>query len=263
MYLRFIAFSLFLIVTNAIADVLFIGHGYGNHGGKTIPYPPLEAFLSKNKVPDTRIWGGDLTEDPSRFPEFEKYLKIIGGVNLLIRGNHDGSLYTKTPFWSDYVTNENVWIHNFDLNADMKFDDLPENPTIIASHYVWFNQVYSPLNFPNWMMNAEFIDLKKFNLDANKPHLFIAGDCGAFAAHSGGFARTFIGNNQFVCSGMGGGVGVNNVVVIKDNGKTTPIFFSNDGSIIRHICKSIKSNSGFNNEIDVCGSPDYMNQKYH
>lgn len=254
-------FALILISTCAKSDVLFIGHGYGNHGGKIIPYPPLEALLKNNKLPTIRIWGGDLTEDQSRFPEFQKYIEKIGGVNLLVRGNHDGNLYTKTPFWSDYVTNDNVWIHNFDLEADMKFAVPPVKPGIVASHYVWFNQVFSPLNFPNWMMNAEFIDLKEFKFDAG-PHLYIAGDCGAFSPYSGGFARTFIGKNQFVCSGMGGGIGVNNVTLIGNDNKTNPIFFDTDGNVIPHICKKIKSNSGFGNELDVCGTAEYINNKY-
>lgn len=250
-----------LIAPFVKADVLFIGHGYGNHGGKIIPYPPLEALLKSNTLPSIRIWGGDLTEDQSRFPEFQKYIGDIGGVNLLVRGNHDGKLWTKTPYWSDYVTSDNVWIHNFDLEGDMKFAVLPAKPNVVASHYVWFNQVFSPLNFPNWMMNAEFIDLKKLRFDSGS-HLFIAGDCGAFSAHSGGFARTFIGKNQFVCSGMGGGIGVNNVVVIGRENITYPIFFDVNGRVVPHICKKVKSDSGFDNAIDVCGTAEYMSKKY-
>ena len=249
--------QIFGLINPVIADedVLFIGHAYGTHGGGVIPYPPLEKFLNKNTLPNIRIWGGDLTENARRFPEFKQYIDTLGGVNLLVRGNYDGrNLWSKTPYWTDYVTPNNIWIHNLDMSEDMKFEGLPSGPSIIASHYAYFNELFKPYNIPNSMYGIEDRDLSQDDLKMQKVRVLIAGDCGAFRSLTAGFAQTEIGQNKFVCTGMGGGRGFDNVVIVTKKGEINPIFFDSYGQVLQKTCKLLKANSPYSNTIKICSA---------
>jgi predicted phosphodiesterase len=75
----------------------FIGHVYGKHGNVDIPDKSLKNFLEKHKA-NFIIFGGDLTEKKENFNIFYDYFRNT--KFLAVRGNHDGNLFNKIPFWS-------------------------------------------------------------------------------------------------------------------------------------------------------------------
>ena len=113
----------------------FVGHAYGYHGNNNIPDKSLQNFLEKNDH-QFLLFGGDMTENSDDFKYFKNYFKDTNF--LAVRGNHDGNLYSKIPFWTEEVFNEKK-IFNLDMDSDMKFDFKilqNKNNTIIAQHYL-------------------------------------------------------------------------------------------------------------------------------
>lgn len=228
-------------------DVLFIGHPYGGHGGGQIPYPPLKKFL-ENKVPQAAFFLGDLTEDNDRFGEFHEYAKRLSFPTYLVPGNHDGDmdLYQKLPYWSSAniggILVGNLAFSEFqgrNVGLFAQADDGADIADIYVSHYVWFNQAFGGLRVANSMYGAS-PDLRQIIADIGSPPkgLFIAGDCGAYS-HRVPFAKAVLGNSIFICTGMGGGHGIDHVLAYSLDKKTVaPIFFDSQGMQISHSCKA-------------------------
>lgn len=93
--------------------------------------------------------GGDLTFDSSRLNHFTDYIKNIGGLNLLIRGNHDDDLWSKQKKWDIYVTSDGLTIYNLDFDPERLPYSIPGNVNIIASHFVWFEYLLTGYSFAN------------------------------------------------------------------------------------------------------------------
>ena len=122
-YLIFLTLAFFfLVITNNSYSLeknsYFIGHAYGYHGNLDIPDKSLSNFLKKNN-PNFIIFGGDLTEKEENFEIFKNYFKNFR--YLAVRGNHDGELFKKIPFWR-YKKINGYSVYNLDMNEDMIFE---------------------------------------------------------------------------------------------------------------------------------------------
>ena len=96
----------------------FVGHAYGHHGNNEIPDKSLKNFLKK-KPADLIVFGGDMTQNSKDFDLFNQFFRDIN--YLAVRGNHDGDLYSKIPFWKHKNINGKKFF-NLDMNIDMRFD---------------------------------------------------------------------------------------------------------------------------------------------
>lgn len=88
--------------------------------------------------------------------------------------------------------------------------------------------------------------------------LYLAGDCGAFSDASGGFVKVEYNGSTIICSGVGGGEGVDNVIHVDRYMNPMPILFDVNGNVIPHLCKSIIKGGG--GSIEICGSIQFMNR---
>ena len=248
----------------------FIGHPYGYHGNKHVPDRSLKNFLIKNP-PNFILLGGDMTENPNDFKLFYQYLKNFNF--LAVRGNHDGDLFSKIPFWENKNIN-NKKIFNLDMNADMKFDKTilgKKNNTIVVQHYLWFLRLFTDIpnssstnNFKDKIISKiryffslkiplvnsmygstilEKKEIEKINFGNN--NIYLAGDCGAYKDKFS-YSKTFYKNNIFICSGIGS-EWANHVVDLRS---LEPIFFDINGNITKHSCKKIDGK--LQNVIEFC-----------
>ncbi|MDC3004636.1 metallophosphoesterase [Candidatus Pelagibacter sp.] len=274
-YINFLTLAFFfLVITNNSYSLeknsYFIGHAYGYHGNLDIPDKSLSNFLKKNN-PNFIIFGGDLTEKEENFEIFKNYFKNFR--YLAVRGNHDGELFKKIPFWR-YKKINGYSVYNLDMNEDMIFEKknlIKLSNTIIVQHYIWYLRLFSdlPHNLPNSTMiekinykiklfnsiqipiansmyNSKIIErneIKKINF--GKDNIYLAGDCGAFKDRFS-YAKTIFKSNTFICSGIGSGW-ANNVVNLNT---LEPIFFDIDGNIINHECKETLGR--LNNLVEFC-----------
>jgi len=237
----------------------FIGHAYGKHGNIDIPDNSLKNFLEKYKA-NFIIFGGDLTEKKENFNIFYDYFRNT--KFLAVRGNHDGDLFNKIPFWRSEKIN-GFSIYNLDMSQNMDFDkrnleNLKNN--LVIQHYVWFLRLFSdlPHNLPNKKrIDKIFYKIKLFNsiqipiansmyeskilergeikkINFGNNNVYIAGDCGAYEDRFS-YVKSYYNNNTFICSGIGSGW-ANNVI---DLNTLEPIFFDINGNIVDHNCKEI------------------------
>jgi len=282
-YLKYLLITLFfsIFLNNSYSfekNSYFIGHAYGKHGNTNIPDKSLKNFLKKYET-NFIIFGGDLTEKEENFEIFYNYFKDTRF--LTVRGNHDGDLFKKIPFWTSEKIN-GVSIYNLDMNPNMIFDvtnlkNLENN--LIIQHYVWFVRLFSdlPHNLPNTSTIDKFLykiklfnsiqipiansmyqskilernEIKKINFGKN--NIYLAGDCGAYHDRFS-YVKTYYKNNTFICSGIGSGW-ANNVINLNT---LEPIFFDINGNTIDHQCKEIKGR--LNNLIQFC-LPDHHRTK--
>ena len=278
-----IVFIFFVFLSNILLasekKSYFVGHAYGYHGNKDVPDLSLQNFLKKNDH-QFLLFGGDMTENSDDFIYFKNYFKDTNF--LAVRGNHDGNLYSKIPFWIEEVVNEKK-IFNLDMDSDMKFNYKileDKNDTIIVQHYLWFLRLfsYSPINFSektfkekiilklrslnfinvplvNSMYSSSILEkeqLEKINFGKN--NIYISGDCGAFKKQFT-YSKTIYKGNIFICSGIGS-QWANNVV---DLNTLNPVFFNIDGNVVDHSCKKKKGN--FDNIVEFC-LPNHKNSEY-
>lgn len=280
-YLKSILFLLIIFTNQSNAfenNSYFIGHAYGYHGNKNIPDQSLKNFLNK-KPPNFILFGGDMTEKQNDFEIFNEYFSDINF--LAVRGNHDGDLFSKIPFWKNKKINEKK-IFNLDMNSDMKFDYKilgKKSDTIIVQHYLWFLRLFTgiPNNFSNKKLKDKIIlkvksifslkiplvnsmysstILEKEQIEMinfGKNNIYLAGDCGAFK-NQFTYSKTIYKGNTFICSGIGS-EWANNVIDLKT---LNPIFFDNNGNIVKHSCKKIIGK--FKNDIKFC-LPNHKNSK--
>ena len=257
----------------------FIGHAYGYHGNKEIPDTSLRNFLKKNDH-SFLLFGGDMTENPKDFKYFKDYFKDT--KFLVVRGNHDGELYSKVPFWLENIIDGRK-IFNLDMDRNMKFNTKileKKDNTIILQHYLWFLRLFSfsPISYSkkniktkivlkirsfnslkvplvNSMYSSEILEKEQLEkINYGKDNIYISGDCGAFE-NQFTYSKTFYKDNIFICSGIGS-KWANNVVDLKT---LNPIFFNINGDIIDHSCKKIVG--PFNNPIEFC-LPNHKNSEY-
>ena len=273
---------LFIIFNNSSyafeKNSYFIGHPYGYHGNKHIPDKSLKNFLTKNP-PVFILFGGDMTENESNFQLFYQYFKKFNF--LAVRGNHDGDLFSKIPFWKNKNINKKK-IFNLDMNTDMKFDKTilsKKNDTIIVQHYLWYLRLFTDI--PNSTSSNNFKDkiilkVKRFfslkiplvnnmyastilekkqieKIDFGSNNIYLAGDCGAYKDRFS-YSKTFYKNNIFICSGIGS-VWANHVIDLRT---LEPVFFDVNGNIMTHSCKKIDGK--FHNIIEYC-LPNHINSK--
>ena len=221
---------LILFFFNKVNSTIYlIGHAYGAHGEKNIPYVPLKNFLYKNET-ELLIFIGDMTENSDNFKKFDQTFKNLN--KKYIRGNHDGNLFDKISWWEEYKINEFHFI-NLDMDMDMDFDKdlLKKNNKIYLTHHVFFNQVFEKISPANYMQNPgpEINDL-----DFGKNNYFVSGDCGAYK-----FGYSFYMQNLkiiFCCTGLGSGWANNAYDIINNE----PVFFNENGRIIKHFCINSK-----------------------
>ena len=60
-----------------------------------------------------------MTQNSKDFDLFDKFFEDTS--YLAVRGNHDGDLFSKIPFWKNENINGKKFL-NLDMNDDMKFD---------------------------------------------------------------------------------------------------------------------------------------------
>lgn len=257
----------------------FIGHAYGYHGNKEIPDLSLQNFLKKNDH-SFLLFGGDMTENSKNFKYFKNYFKDTNF--LAVRGNHDGELYSKVPFWLENIVGGRK-IFNLDMDSNMKFDSKileKKDNTIIVQHYLWFLRLFSfsPIKYSkktlkqkiilkirsfnslkvplvNSMYSSEILEKEQLEkINYGKDNIYLSGDCGAFE-NQFTYSKTFYKDNIFICSGIGS-KWANNVVDLKT---LNPIFFNINGDIIDHSCKKILG--PLNNRIKFC-LPNHKNSEY-
>jgi len=280
-FFRYILLILIIINSPSHAsekNLFFIGHAYGHHGNKYIPDKSLKNFLETMPA-ELIIFGGDMTQNSGDFVHFNNFFKDIN--YLAVRGNHDGDLYSKIPFWK----NKNIYgkqFFNLDMNDDMKFDFqilANKKDTFIIQHYLWFLRLFSDTPKNNLNQNLKekiIIKIKSFfslelplvnsmyssvilekkeieKINFGKNNVYLAGDCGAFQGQFT-FSKTFFDGNTFICSGIGS-KWANNVVDLKT---LNPIFFNENGKIINHTCRKIKGS--LKNIIELC-LPNHQNAK--
>jgi len=220
----------------------FVGHAYGTHGEYIVPDPSLENFLKKNP-PSFLAFGGDLT---ARNTDFEKFYDHFKGMKtLMVRGNHDGQLFDKIPYWKEAYIDGNKFF-NLDMNRDMKFSSEilgTMKDAIILQHYVWFLSLYSGLPIANSMYRT--IPINPLTINFGKNNVYLAGDCGAFSKNFP-FASTIYKENTFICSGLGT-KWANHVV---DLNNYQPIFFDHQGNVMASTCKNFYGR--YENTIILC-----------
>tara|TARA_B100001093_G_C26787469_1_gene997339 strand:- start:544 stop:1422 length:879 start_codon:yes stop_codon:yes gene_type:complete len=256
----------------------FIGHAYGYHGNKDIPDKSLKNFLETTPA-EFIIFGGDMTQNSKDFDLFDKFFEDTS--YLAVRGNHDGDLFSKIPFWKNKNINGKKFL-NLDMNDDMKFDFqilANKNDTFIIQHYLWFLRLFSdsPRNVSNKTLKEKivfkiksffFLELPLVNsmyssiilekkqiedINFGNNNVYLAGDCGAFQGQFT-YSKTLFKGNTFICSGIGS-KWANNVVNLKT---LNPIFFNEKGKIVKHSCKKIKGS--LKNIIELC-LPNHKNSK--
>jgi predicted phosphodiesterase len=244
-------FLLLFFFNQANSNVYLIGHAYGAHGEKNIPYNPLKNFLDKNET-ELLIFLGDMTENSDNFKKFDQTFKNLN--KKYIRGNHDGNLFNKISWWKEYKNNEFHFI-NLDMDMDMNFDQdlLKKNNKIYLTHHVFFNQVFEKISPANYMQNPG-PDIK--NLDFGKNNYFVSGDCGAYK-FGYSFLHAEFNNNFFICTGLGSGW-ANNVYDIINN---EPVFFNENGTIIKHFCINSKKGKLADN-LKICLPKYQVNSIY-
>ncbi len=242
---------LLLLISGANSSIFLIGHAYGPHGEKNIPYEPLKNFLKKNKNKYI-FFLGDMTEDSNDFIIFDNYFFI--NKRKYIRGNHDGNLYEKADKWSDFKI-DNLNIINLDMDSNMKFNYniLNQNNKIFLTHHVFFNQVFEKISPANYMENNG-INIEEVKLGKN--NYFIAGDCGAYKL---GYSYLYAEykDNYFICTGLGSGW-ANNVFDILNK---EPIFFRKNGDRLKHFC-IVSDNGKYADVIKICLPKYNLNSIY-
>ena len=216
-----------------IQEPIFIGHVYGDHEYSDIPYIPLKKVISKNNL-DFIIFGGDITKDHKSFYVFDNYFSHIN--KLYIKGNHDSNIYNKTEFWKKkFFKNLNlINLSNKKISEIYNFNFNNYNNTFFISHYNWFEKVFHPLKPSNQFLGKK--NSLKFDNKNNfgKGNKFISGDCGKYTDKSPYILARY-NDNYFLCTGLG--QSSNNFVILPT---LEPIFFNEDGEIIKHKCKEIK-----------------------
>ena len=233
---------LILFFFNKVNSTIYlIGHAYGAHGEKNIPYVPLKKFLDNNQS-DFLFFLGDVTENSNDFFKFNESFK--NKKKKYIRGNHDGNLYEKVEKWSD-IKIKNLHFFNLDMNSDMKFDTtiLNKKNKIFLTHHIFFDSVFKKISPANFMENPG-ININKTNFGKN--NYLISGDCGAYKL---GYSYLYaeFKSNYFICSGIGSGW-ANNIYDIKNK---IPIFFDSNGLVIKHFCVSSEK-ATYAKKIEIC-----------
>ena len=247
MFKRYLIFTfIILFFTNKVyGEIFLIGHAYGSHGEKNIPYKPLKNFLKKNES-SYLIFLVDMTENSDEFFKFYDYFKNKN--SKFVRGNHDKNLYDKVSFWRNFNI-ENYEFINLDMDRDMVFDTniLNESNKIFLSHYIFFNKIFENISPANFMLNPG-LDISELNIGKN--NYFISGDCG-LKKFSYSYIWAKFKENYFICTGLGSGWS-NNVFSMTEK---KPIFFKSNGKKVKNFC--ITSSKSKNAEIIKICLPKY------
>jgi len=237
----FLKFNFFCFYALSSEKIYFIGHLYGAHGEKNIPYEPLAKFI-KNNPSGLLILGGDITEDANNFHKFHYF---FSKKNILYaRGNHDENLYEKVKYW-DYYNYRNFNFIHLDMGIDMNFDikKIIDRNKIFISHHVFFNNIFEYFNPANSMHNNNGINIEATDFGIN--NIYLAGDCGLYK-FGYSYIETEYKSNKFICTGLGSGWSEN----AYDINENKPVFFDSDGKIIKSFC--LLTQGKLNNQIKVC-----------
>ena len=206
-----------------IQEPIFIGHVYGDHDNSDIPYIPLKKVISKNNLDFN---GGDITK-VIKFYVFDNFhistnfiLKVIMIVIFIIKQNFGKKNLLNLINLSNKISE----IYNFNFNN--------YNNTFFISHYTV--EKFSSLKPSNQFLGKK--NSLKFDNKNNfgKGNKFISGDCGKYTDKSPYILARY-NDNYFLCTGLG--QSSNNFVILPT---LEPIFFNEDGEIIKHKCKEIK-----------------------
>ena len=244
-----LVFSLTIFFLNSkkkvkIQEPIFIGHVYGDHNNSDIPYKPLKKVINKNNL-DFIVFGGDITKNHEDFYSFNNYFLNIN--KLYVKGNHDKNIYEKTEFWKkkkfknlNLINLSNQEVSDIYSNSFKFYTD-----TFFISHYNWFEKVFHPLKPSNQSLgiknNLKFDEINNFG----KVNKFISGDCGKYSDKPPYILAKYK-DNFFLCTGLG--QSSNNFIILST---LEPIFFNENGEIVKHKCKERKFNDKF---LKVCST---------